>query len=100
MRRAMDKAEEYGGGGHDFTEIQTSIYINAPVEEVFEEFSDFEGFPRFMPNVREVSTAGEGRLRWEVAGPSGTITEWNAVVTELVPNQVVAWRNEPGSHVT
>src|SRR5262249_28488617 len=41
----------------------------------------------------------EGRSHWLVAGPAGLPVEWTAEVTELVPNQLLAWRSVPGSTI-
>lgn len=87
-----------GGAGHAI-DIQKTIHIAAPVEQVFEFWTHYANFPRFMPHVREVRDLGEGRSRWVVAGPVGAPIEWDAVITKLVPNQVLAWQSEPGSPV-
>jgi len=42
---------------------------------------------------------GGGRSHWVVEGPAGVPVSWDAVVTRFVPNQVLAWKSEPGSAV-
>jgi uncharacterized membrane protein len=78
-------------------EVQKTININAPVERVFEFWSNYQNFPRFMSNVREVQPTGEGRSHWVVAGPAGVPVGWTAEITELVPNKLLAWRSINGS---
>jgi uncharacterized membrane protein len=78
-------------------EVQKTINISAPVEKVFEFWTNYQNFPRFMSNVREVSSIGEGRSHWIVAGPAGVPVEWTAEITELVPNKLLAWRSINGS---
>ena len=87
------------GAGRRAVDIQKTININAPVEEVFKFWENYENFPRFMSNVREVIDKGDGRSHWVVAGPAGVPVEWDAVVTKRVPNEVFAWKTVPGSVV-
>lgn len=87
------------GAGRRAIELRKSITIDAPVEKVWEFWDDYENFPRFMTNVREVRKGEDGRSHWEVAGPLGRAVTWEAEVTERVPNEVLAWRTRPASAV-
>src|SRR5262245_8422149 len=78
-------------------EVQKTININAPIERVFEFWTNYQNFPRFMSNVREVMPAGSGRSHWVVAGPGGVPVEWTAEITEMLPNSLLAWRSISGS---
>jgi uncharacterized membrane protein len=78
-------------------DIQKTIHIEAPVEQVYGFWSNYENFPLFMSHVREVEDLGEGRSHWSVSGPGGVPIEWNAAMTQQTPNEVIAWRSEPGS---
>ncbi|MGE5610776.1 MAG: SRPBCC family protein [Bacillota bacterium] len=80
-------------------DVQKTITINAPLEEVFGFFSKYENFPRFMSNVREVRDYLSGRSHWVIAGPAGMQVSWDADLTQLIPNEVIAWRSVPGSTV-
>lgn len=80
-------------------DVVKTINIGAPVEYLFEVWSDFENFPRFMRNLRSVHNLGGGRSRWVAEGPAGVPVEWDATTTELVPNRLLAWRSVPGSTV-
>jgi uncharacterized membrane protein len=74
--------------------IQKAIHVDAPIEEVFTFWRNLESFPRFMSHVREVRQLPDGAYRWKV-GPF----EWDAEVTRLEPNRLLAWRSRPGSVV-
>jgi uncharacterized membrane protein len=78
-------------------DIQKTIYIDAPVEQVYGFWSNYENFPLFMSHVREVADLGDGRSHWKVSGPGGVPIEWNARLTQQTPNEVIAWRSEAGS---
>ncbi|MGC4118389.1 MAG: SRPBCC family protein [Myxococcales bacterium] len=87
------------GAGRRAVDIDKAIHIDAPPDQVFAYFRAFENFPRFMTHVAQVRTAGDGRSHWMVTGPAGTRFEWDAEITSLVPNQVLAWRSVEGTSV-
>ena len=78
-------------------DIQKTLMIDAPAERVYEFWTDYENFPLFMSSLREVQDLGGGRSRWVVRGPGGVPIEWEAVITEQVPGEILAWRSLPGS---
>ncbi|MGH7581139.1 MAG: SRPBCC family protein, partial [Gemmatimonadales bacterium] len=78
-------------------DIQKTLFIAAPVDRVYEFWTDYENFPLFMSNVREVRDLGGGRSHWVVSGPGGVPIEWFSLVTEQVPGETLAWRSRPGS---
>jgi uncharacterized membrane protein len=78
-------------------DIQKTLYIDAPIDQVYAFWSNYENFPLFMSHVREVEDRGAGRSRWSVSGPGGLPIEWSAVLTQQVPEEVIAWRSESGS---
>jgi uncharacterized membrane protein len=80
--------------------VEKTVTLDAPVERVFEFWANYENFPRFMTHVRQVKDLGEGRSHWVVSAPGGLSLEWNAVLTELVPDEVIAWKSEPGALVS
>jgi uncharacterized membrane protein len=88
------------GAGYRAIDLQRTITVRAPVDEVFRFWKRFENFPRFMEHVELVEVENEGkRSHWRVAGPARTTVEFEAEITRLVPNRVIAWRTLPGSLV-
>jgi uncharacterized membrane protein len=78
-------------------DVQKTLYIDAPVDQVYAFWRDYENFPLFMSHVREIEDLGGGRSHWSVSGPGGMPIEWNAVLTQQTPDEVIAWRSEAGS---
>ena len=76
--------------------VQKTIYVAAPVGEVYAFWTDYQNFPRFMHNVREVRVH-EGVSHWVVAGPAGVPVQWDARIVELEPNALLRWRSTAGS---
>jgi uncharacterized membrane protein len=85
------------GAGRRAVEVQKTISVAAPVEQVWQLWSNFEQFPRFMSHLREVRRTDENRSHWVASGPAGVPVEWDAVVTEWVPNERIAWKSVEGS---
>lgn len=85
------------GAGRRAVDFHKEITVNAPVDEVFRFWANFENFPRFMEHVREVKDSGNGRSRWIVGGPAGAPVSFEAELTRLVHNQVIAWKTVPGA---
>jgi uncharacterized membrane protein len=81
-------------------EVHESIMVNAPPERVWETWTRFENFPRFMPAVREVRAMGGDRTHWVVTGPAGTPIEFEATVTRRDPPNALAWRTVEGALVS
>jgi uncharacterized membrane protein len=78
-------------------DIQKTLYIEAPLDQVYAFGSNYENFPLFMSHVREVEDLGSGRSRWSVSGPGGVPIDWQAMLTQQTTGEVIAWRSEPGS---
>lgn len=87
------------GAGRRAVEIQKNINIAAPLKDVYEFWCNFENFPGFMSNVREVRDSGNGRSHWVVSGPAGLPVEWDAVITKQIPNELLAWKSVEGAAV-
>lgn len=87
------------GAGRRAIDIHRIINVAAPVADVFSFWANYQNFPRFMSNVREVRETGENRSHWIIAGPAGTPIEWDTVVTNYVPNESIGWRTEPQSPI-
>ncbi len=88
-----------GMAGRRTIDIQKTINVNAPLEQVFDTLTHYENFPQFMSNVREVKVREDGGSHWTVTGPGGMSVEWDAVTTKLEQNRVLAWRTVPGATV-
>ena len=78
------------------SKVEKSIEVNVPVGTVYNQWTQFEEFPRFMEGVEEVRQLDDTRLHWK-ASIAGKTEEWDAVITEQVPDQRVAWTSTSGA---
>lgn len=76
--------------------IEKSIDVKAPLTAVYNQWTQFEEFPRFMEGVKSVTQNGDDQLHW-VAQIGGKEKEWDARITEQTPDQRVAWCSEDGA---
>src|SRR6185295_11028547 len=89
----------FGIGDTRHLAIQKTITVGAPIERVWALWSNFENFPRFMSHLRQVTRMDERRSRWTAVGPAGSTVEWFAVLTQVVPQEKLAWESVEGSAV-
>ena len=76
--------------------VEKDVTINAPIEKVYEMWTDFENFPRFMKHVESVTRTGEDKLHWKAKlGPIEK--EWDAQIKAMVPNRTVTWASTSGA---
>ena len=76
--------------------IEKSIDVDVPVNVAYNQWTQFEEFPRFMEGVEAVTQHGDKNLHWK-AKIAGKTEEWDAVITEQTPDNRIAWRNTTGA---
>ena len=76
--------------------IEKSIEINVPVRAAYNQWTQFEEFPRFMEGVKQVKQIDDTHLHWK-ADIGGKEKEWNAEITEQVPDKRIAWTSREGA---
>jgi uncharacterized membrane protein len=75
--------------------IEASIDVQVPVRTAYNQWTQFEEFPKFMEGVKEVRQLDDKRLQW-VAEIGGQNREWEAEITEQIPDERVAWTSTGG----
>ena len=76
--------------------IEKSIEINVPVRTAYNQWTQFEEFPKFMEGVRQVKQLDDKHLHWK-ADVGGKEKEWDAEITEQIPDERIAWRSREGA---
>jgi uncharacterized membrane protein len=80
--------------------VHESIEVQAPLEDVFSYWSNFENFSKFMQNVEEVRMTGQDTSHWKVKGPLGKSVEFDARTTEMDPSRGIGWNTVEGEVMT
>jgi uncharacterized membrane protein len=81
--------------GNPMESVEKSLDINVPIRTAYNQWTQFEAFPHFMEGVESVKQLDDTRLHW-VANIGGERKEWDARITEQVPDHHIAWRSEGG----
>lgn len=74
-------------------EATEATTIGVSAEQLYQFWRDFENLPRIMHNLESVRNTGDGKSVWRAKGPAGTVIEWQAEITEDVPNRRIAWHS-------
>lgn len=75
--------------------IEQAIEVDVPVQTAYNQWTQFEEFPQFMEGVQQVRQLDETHLHW-VAEVGGKRHEWDAEITEQIPDTRVAWKAVEG----
>jgi hypothetical protein len=76
--------------------VDKTIEVEVPVSTAYNQWTQFEEFPRFMEGVEEVHQLQDERLYW-AAEVGGERKEWYAHISRQVPDEVIAWESEGGT---
>lgn len=76
--------------------IEKSVEVDVPVRMAYNQWTQFEEFPKFMEGVQEVTQLDDTHLHWK-AKIAGKDKQWNAVITEQKPDQRIAWKSTDGA---
>jgi uncharacterized membrane protein len=76
--------------------IEKSIEVDVPVRTAYNQWTQFEEFPKFMDGVKEVKQLDSTHLRWK-AQIAGKEKGWDAVITEQRPDERIAWKSTDGA---
>ena len=76
--------------------IQKDIVVDVPDRIAYDQWTQFESFPKFMEGVKEVVQLDEKTLRWR-ANVAGKDEEWEAEIVDQVPDKHIAWHSTSGA---
>ena len=76
--------------------IEKYINVNEPFQTVYNQWTQFEEFPRFMEGVERVTQLDDTHLHW-VANVGGKNVEWDATISEQVPDKRIVWYSDKGA---
>jgi uncharacterized membrane protein len=76
--------------------VTKSVDVNVPIRAAYDQWTQFEEFPRFMEGVKEVRQLDDTHLHW-TAEIAGVTKEWDAEITEQHPDERVAWKSTSGA---
>jgi uncharacterized membrane protein len=75
--------------------VQDSIEVQVPVQQAYNQWTQFEEFPKFMGGIQSVQQLDETHVQW-VAEIGGASRQWTTEVTEQQPDEKIAWKTIDG----
>jgi uncharacterized membrane protein len=75
--------------------ISAAVEVHAPAHEAYEQWHRLEDFPRFVWGLEEVRHLDARRIRWR-AEALGHAVEWEAEITQQMPDRLIAWKSIAG----
>jgi uncharacterized membrane protein len=87
------------GGELGWIDLAKTLTVDRPAEQLYQAWRDFEKLPRFMNHLESVRVIDEKRSHWVAKGPAGSKVEWDAEISEEIPNERIAWRSVAGQKV-
>jgi uncharacterized membrane protein len=90
----LSKKMKNRASGMDSSIVET-IEINVPVRTAYNQWTQFEDFPQFMDSVKEIRQLDDKHLHWK-ANVAGEDKEWDAEITEQIPDKRIAWQSTTG----
>ena len=97
---ARQKIASLMGSSDDFsaasqTAVHEEIEVAVPVTAAYNQWTQFEEFPRFMDGVDEVRQLDDTLLHW-AATVAGKRAEWDAKIIEQQPDRRITWVSTDG----
>ncbi|NED57506.1 cyclase, partial [Micromonospora aurantiaca] len=71
--------------------ITESVNVTVPIRTAYDQWTQFEAFPRFMDGVEEIRQIDDTTLHWRTR-IAGVTREFDARITEQLPDERVAWK--------
>ena len=75
--------------------VDESIDVRVPVQQAYNQWTQFEDFPKFMEGIQSVQQLDDGHVKW-VAEVRGETREWTTEITEQRPDEKIAWKTIGG----
>lgn len=77
-------------------EVESSIKVDVPITTAYNQWTQFEEFPRFMEGIERVEQKTDYELFWKghIAGVERT---WNARIVTQEPDKKISWQSVDGA---
>jgi uncharacterized membrane protein len=94
-----DKAKKATGHGRGRRlPVQVFVDVAVPIDVAYDQYTQFEEFPRFMHRVEKIEQRDDTSLTWH-ENVWGVRRSWTVEILEQIPNERIAWRSEGGEMV-
>ncbi len=81
------------------TLVGRTVTINRPARELYDFWRDLRNLPLCMENIESIAVLDPRRSHWKVKGPADSTVEWDSLITDDVPGELIAWQAADGASV-
>jgi uncharacterized membrane protein len=100
MEQTSKTAIKERAGTLDDSKTRQAITIDLPVEQVYAFWRDFQNLAGFMKDIQSITVTSPTTSHWAVELKSGAQVEWDADITQEIPNRLITWASRKGSDVS
>jgi len=75
--------------------VEKSIEVEVPISTAYNQWTQFESFPKFMDGIDQIKQTDDTHMHWNVS-IGGVKREFDAEITEQHPDERIAWRSIDG----
>jgi uncharacterized membrane protein len=75
--------------------VEDSIEVQVPVKQAYNQWTQFEEFPKFMEGIQSVQQLDDTHVQWS-AEIRGERRQWTTEITEQQPDRKIAWKTIDG----
>ena len=91
--------DEAGVPGDKGINVERTVKIGRPPQEIYRFWRDLENLPRFFEHVESVAPIDDLRSHWVVKGPAGSRLAWTAQILTDREGELISWESLPGAEV-
>ncbi|WP_406193605.1 SRPBCC family protein [Kitasatospora sp. NBC_01560] len=77
------------------SQVMQSIDVDVPLHSAYDQWTQFEDFPRFMAGVEEVRRTDDRHCHWRT-NVSGARREFDTEIIDQLPDRRISWRTVGG----
>lgn len=88
-----------GGGKPKFSNVIEDLWVGAPLETVYNQWTQFQEFSKFTKAITSVDQTDEAKSNWK-AHVGWFNRSWEATVLDQVPDEKIKWSSEGGKGTT
>jgi uncharacterized membrane protein len=73
--------------------VERAVSVMVPAPDLYRFWRNFENLPRIMDHLESVTVLDPTHSHWTAKAPAGTSVEWDAVIHNEIPNELIAWKS-------
>lgn len=83
----------------DFELVGRTVTINRPRAELYQFWRDLRNLAGFMENIESIRVIDDTHSHWTVKAPAGQTVEWDSIIDEERPGELISWRSTEDASV-